>query len=50
MASKPPSKPPTRPMPIDAGTGRIVSPGYADKHPKTTVVLQVPIKKPGKGK
>lgn len=25
-------------IPRDAGTGRIVSPGYAKTHPKTTVV------------
>jgi hypothetical protein len=44
------SKTPTKPMPISAVTGRIVTQQYADKHPKTTVVLQVPVRKPGNGK
>ena len=38
----------TKPLPKDAGTGRIVTPKYADAHQKTTYVLQVPVPKPAK--
>lgn len=48
MAAK--KKAPTKTMPIDAGTGRIVKPGYAKKHPDTTVNLTVPAKGPAKKK
>lgn len=44
------TKPPTKQMPISAVTGRIVTPQYAKTHPKTTVVLTVPVGKPPKGK
>lgn len=39
-------------MPRDAKTGRIVSPGYAERHPSTTTVekRQVPAKSSGSGK
>jgi hypothetical protein len=47
MASKPPSKPPTKQMPISAKTGQIVTAQYAKTHPSTTVVMTVPT---GKGK
>lgn len=44
------TKPPTKSMPISAKTGRIVTSEYAKSHPATTVVLKVPVVKPGKGK
>jgi len=44
------AKPATRPMPISSVTGRIVSQQYATTHPNTTVVLRVPVRKPGKTK
>jgi len=44
------SKQQTKEMPISAKTGRIVSQQYAKTHPATTVVLKVPVVKPGKGK
>lgn len=44
------AKPATKPMPISAVTGRIVTQTYADRHPNTTVVLRVPVVKPGKAK
>lgn len=44
------AKPATKPMPISAVTGRIVSQHYATTHPNTTVVLRVPVGKPGKTK
>lgn len=47
---KAPSKPQTRPMSIDAGTGRIVATQYAKTHPKTTVTMQVPVGKPASKK
>jgi hypothetical protein len=37
-------------MPISAVTGRIVTQAYANRHPSTTVVLRVPVVKPGRGK
>jgi len=50
MATGKPSKTATKPMSIDAGTGRIVSAQYAAAHPKTTVTMKVPVVKPGKAK
>ena len=47
MATKPA---PTKQMPIDAGSGRIVTAQYAKTHPKTTVVLTVPAGKQVKPK
>lgn len=44
------TKPATKLMPISAKTGRIVTPEYAKSHPATTVVMKVPVVKPGKGK
>lgn len=41
---------PTKKMPISAVTGRIVTPEYAKTHPKTTVVMTVPVGKPPKTK
>ena len=38
--------PKTKQMPIDAGTGKIVTPEYAKSHPKTTVTMTVPVVKP----
>jgi hypothetical protein len=43
-------KPPMKDMPISAKTGKIVTPAYAKSHPATTVVMKVPVVKPGKGK
>jgi hypothetical protein len=44
--TNPPKQPaksaPTKPLPISAKTGRIVTQEYAKSHPATTVVLQVP--------
>ncbi|MGK5070567.1 hypothetical protein [Janthinobacterium sp. RT4P48] len=47
MATKPSQ---TKQMPISAVTGRIVTPEYAKTHPKTTVVMTVPVGKPTKSK
>lgn len=47
MATKPA---PTKQMPIDAGSGRIVTAKYAASHPKTTVVMTVPTGKQVKPK
>jgi hypothetical protein len=33
-----------------AVTGKFVKPGYAKKHPRTTVKERVPVSKPRKGK
>jgi len=34
----------TKQVPKDAGTGKFVTPEYAEKHPKTTYVQTVPVK------
>lgn len=47
MATKPTT---TKQMPISAVTGRIVTQQYAKTHPKTTVVMTVPVGKPSKSK
>lgn len=44
------SKPNTKEMPISAKTGRIVTQEFAKAHPATTVVMKVPVVKPGKAK
>lgn len=44
------TKTPTKQMPISAKTGKIVTQQYAKTHPSTTVVLTVPVVKPGKAK
>jgi hypothetical protein len=44
------AKTPTKDLPKSAIDGRIVSPAYAKTHPKTTVVMKVPVVKPGKAK
>lgn len=44
------TKPATKPMPISAKTGRIVTPAYAKSHPATTVIMKVPVVAPGKAK
>ena len=47
MTTKPAT---TKKMPISAVTGRIVTQQYANTHPKTTVVMTVPVRKPVKSK
>jgi hypothetical protein len=42
------SKPKERVIHRDAGTGRIVTEGYAKRHPGTTTREHVPVVKPGK--
>lgn len=44
------TKTPTKDLPKSAISGRIVTPEYAKAHPKTTVVMKVPVVKPGKAK
>lgn len=44
------TKPQTKSMPISAKTGRIVTQQYAKTHPATTVVMKVPVVKPGAAK
>lgn len=45
MANKP-----TKALPKSAVTGKIVTMEYAKAHPNTTVVMKVPVVKPGKAK
>lgn len=40
----------TKALPKSAITGKIVTKEYAKSHPNTTVVMKVPVVKPGKAK